>query len=31
MGPGVGTSVGAKIGGWLENLFGKTKEQKPEK
>lgn len=27
MGPGVGTSVGAKIGGWLENLFGKTKEQ----
>lgn len=25
MGPGVGTSVGAKVGGWVENLFGKKK------
>lgn len=25
MGPGVGTSVGAKVGGWAENLFGKKK------
>ena len=22
MGPGVGTSVGAKVGGWVDNLFG---------
>ncbi|OIR06575.1 AsmA family protein [mine drainage metagenome] len=25
MGPGVGTSVGAKVGGWVENMFGKKK------
>jgi uncharacterized protein involved in outer membrane biogenesis len=23
MGPGVGTSVGAKVGGWVDNMFGK--------
>lgn len=26
MGPGVGTTVGAKVGGWVEGLFGKPKE-----
>ena len=28
LGPGLGTSVGAKVGQWTENLFGK-KEEKP--
>lgn len=31
MGPGVGTTVGAKVGGWVEGLFGKSKEQNPKK
>jgi len=31
MGPGIGTTVGAKVGGWVEGLFGKTKEKKPKK
>lgn len=31
MGPGIGTSVGAKIGGWVEGLFGKKEEKKPKK
>ena len=26
LGPGVGTSVGAKVGEWTENLFGKKKQ-----
>jgi len=26
MGPGVGTSVGAKVGGWVDDLFGKKKK-----
>jgi len=29
LGPGLGTSVGAKIGGWAEDLFGKQEEKKP--
>jgi uncharacterized protein involved in outer membrane biogenesis len=29
MGPGLGTSVGAKVGGWAEDLFGK--KDKPKK
>jgi uncharacterized protein involved in outer membrane biogenesis len=28
LGPGLGTSVGAKIGGWAEDLFGKQEEKK---
>jgi hypothetical protein len=28
LGPGVGTSVGAKVGGWVEGLFGGKEEQK---
>jgi hypothetical protein len=28
LGPGVGTSVGAKVGGWVEGLFGGKDEQK---
>ena len=28
LGPGIGTSVGAKIGGWAEGLFGKKEEKK---
>jgi len=31
LGPGFGTSVGAKIGGWAEDLFGSKEEQKPGK
>ena len=27
LGPGVGTSVGAKIGGWAESLFGRKSEK----
>ncbi len=27
MGPGFGTSVGAKVGGWAEGLFGKKEEK----
>ena len=29
LGPGLGTSLGAKVGGWVENLFGK--KEKPKK
>ena len=28
LGPGVGTAVGARIGQWFENLFGKKDEEK---
>lgn len=28
LGPGLGTSVGAKVGGWAEGLFGKKEENK---
>ena len=28
LGPGVGTSVGAKVGNWAEGLFGGTKDKK---
>lgn len=28
LGPGLGTSVGAKVGQWTENLFGKKEEKK---
>ena len=28
MGPGIGTSVGAKVGGWAEGLFGKKEQKK---
>jgi hypothetical protein len=28
LGPGLGTSVGAKVGGWAEGLFGKKEEKK---
>ncbi len=31
LGPGFGTSVGAKVGGWAEGLFGKKDEKKPKK
>ncbi len=31
LGPGLGTSVGAKVGGWAEGLFGKKEEKKPTK
>ena len=31
LGPGFGTSVGAKVGGWAEGLFGKKDEKKPQK
>lgn len=31
MGPGLGTSVGAKVGGWAEGLFGKKEGRKAEK
>ncbi len=31
LGPGLGTSVGAKAGSWAEGLFGKKDEQKPKK
>jgi len=30
MGPGLGTSLGAKVGGWAEGLFGKKEEKKPK-
>jgi len=30
LGPGFGTSVGAKVGGWTEGLFG-NKDEKPKK
>jgi hypothetical protein len=29
LGPGFGTGVGAKIGGWAEGLFGQKEERKP--
>ncbi len=28
LGPGLGTTIGAKIGGWTEGLFGKKEEKK---
>ncbi len=28
LGPGLGTSIGAKVGGWAEGLFGKKEEKK---
>lgn len=28
LGPGLGTSIGAKVGGWTEGLFGKKEEKK---
>ncbi len=28
LGPGFGTSVGAKVGGWAEGLFGKKEKKK---
>jgi hypothetical protein len=31
LGPGFGTAVGAKVGGWVEGLFGKKEEKKPKK
>jgi uncharacterized protein involved in outer membrane biogenesis len=31
LGPGLGTSVGAKVGGWAEGLFGKKEEKKVKK
>ena len=31
LGPGFGTSVGAKIGGWAEDLFGKKEGKMPNK
>jgi uncharacterized protein involved in outer membrane biogenesis len=31
LGPGFGTSLGAKVGGWAEGLFGKKEEKKPKK
>ena len=31
LGPGFGTSVGAKLGGWAEGLFGNKDEKKPRK
>ena len=31
LGPGFGTSVGAKVGGWAEGLFGKKDGKKPKK
>jgi hypothetical protein len=31
LGPGLGTSVGAKVGGWAEGLFGKKEEKTPKK
>jgi len=30
LGPGLGTTVGAKIGGWVENVFGKKGGNKPK-
>lgn len=31
LGPGFGTSVGARIGGWVEGVFGNKEEAKPKK
>jgi len=31
MGPGFGTSVGAKVGGWAEGLFGRKTEKRSKK
>lgn len=31
LGPGIGTSVGAKVGGWAEGLFDQKEEKKPKK
>lgn len=31
MGPGIGTTVGAKVGGWAEGLFGKQETKKSKK
>jgi uncharacterized protein involved in outer membrane biogenesis len=31
MGPGLGTSVGAKVGSWAEGLFGKKEKKEPKK
>ncbi len=31
LGPGFGTAVGAKVGGWVEGLFGKKEEKNPKK
>lgn len=31
LGPGLGTSVGAKLGGWAEGLFGGKDDKKPKK
>ena len=31
LGPGLGTSVGAKVGGWAEGLFGRKEENKVKK
>jgi hypothetical protein len=28
LGPGIGTALGAKVGQWAENLFGKKEEKK---
>ena len=30
LGPGFGTSVGARVGGWAEGVFGKKVEKKPK-
>ena len=30
LGPGLGTSVGAKVGNWTEGLFGSKEEKKPK-
>jgi uncharacterized protein involved in outer membrane biogenesis len=30
MGPGVGTSVGAKVGGWVDNIFGNKVNKSPK-
>ncbi len=31
LGPGLGTSVGAKVGGWAQDLFGKKEDNKAKK
>jgi hypothetical protein len=31
LGPGLGTSVDAKVGGWVEGLFGKKDGNRPKK
>ena len=31
LGPGFGTSVGAKVGVWAEGLFGRKEEKKSKK